>query len=65
MSADDQVPPELEHQEIEDLKAIIRTWRNIQGWCRINRWIVLAIFAGLVSFSQFTDAIKSLFQWKH
>ncbi len=65
MSTDPKLPPELEDTEVEDLKQMINAWRNIQGWCRVTRWLVIGGFIVVVSVAQFGDAVKSIFGWKH
>ena len=56
----------LDDDDIATLARVIELYRTVQGWCRVNRWIVLSLIAALIVVVQFVDNIlKFIANWKH
>jgi len=50
----------LDKDDLETLDRMIKVFRMMQGWCRINRWIVFTLIAALYLAIQFFDATFKL-----
>ena len=56
---------ELEEADIADLKKVLNLYRMIQGWCRVNRWLAMAIIGLAIAIAQFGESIKHIIGWKN
>jgi hypothetical protein len=55
----------LDADDIATLDRVIKLYRTVQGWCRVNRWIVLSLIAALIVVVQFIDGLIRLAgSWK-
>lgn len=55
----------LDDDDMATLDRVINLYRTVQGWCRINRWIVLSLIAALIVVVQFIDGlIRLVGSWK-
>ena len=45
--------------------SVARFWTMINGWCRVNKYIGLGLFALLLMLAQGWEAVSKLMWWKH
>lgn len=62
-----RLPPEtrrfiagLSQGDIDNLKSVIALFRMVNSWCRVNRWIALAVIAAIVTLAQGFDALQKI-----
>lgn len=69
--ANDDLPPHvakfidsLGEGDIATLGRVIATFRMMESWCRVTRWLFLAAIGLVVLASQFMDSAKKLLSFR-